>query len=60
MYEVGTSLGSYLLALGAAEPVLDKTPAKVVPVSTDRAEQLGRSPFRNDLSQAADSSSRKR
>ena len=32
LYDVGTSLGSYLLALGAAEPVNDDLPAEVVPV----------------------------
>ena len=32
LYDVGTSLGSYLLALGAAEPVVDETPARIVPL----------------------------
>jgi hypothetical protein len=31
LYDVGTSLGSYLLALGAAEPVMDESPAGIVP-----------------------------
>lgn len=31
IYEVGTSVGSYLLALGAAEPSCDEGPALVVP-----------------------------
>ena len=31
VYEVGNTLGSYLLAIGAAEPVADDTPAVVLP-----------------------------
>jgi hypothetical protein len=31
IYEVGTSVGSYLLAIGAAEPVEDEGPAISVP-----------------------------
>jgi hypothetical protein len=37
---VGTSLGSYLLALGAAEPVIDESPALITPLG----DQLARPP----------------
>jgi hypothetical protein len=37
---VGTSLGSYLLALGAAEPVIDESPALITPLD----DQLARPP----------------
>jgi hypothetical protein len=40
LYVVGTSLGSYLLALGAAEPVLDESPALITPLG----DQLTRPP----------------
>jgi hypothetical protein len=40
LYVVGTSLGSYLLAVGAAEPVIDDSPALITPLG----EQLGREP----------------
>jgi hypothetical protein len=39
LYEVGTSLGSYLLALGAAEPVNEDVPARVLPISQGRPEK---------------------
>ena len=39
LYVVGTSLGSYLLALGAAEPVNDETPARILPISQGRREK---------------------
>ena len=38
LYEVGTSLASYLLALGAAEPVNDEAPARILPISQGRRE----------------------
>jgi hypothetical protein len=38
MYDVGTSLGSYLLATGAAEPVIDQTPARILPIEEGRRE----------------------
>ena len=31
IYDVGTSVGSYLLAIGAAEPVSEEGPTAVVP-----------------------------
>jgi hypothetical protein len=31
LYDVGTATGSYLLAIGAAEPVLEEGPTLVVP-----------------------------
>jgi hypothetical protein len=31
LYEVGTAVGSYLLAVGAAEPVAEEGPALIVP-----------------------------
>lgn len=31
LYDVGTSTGSYLLAIGAAEPVVEEGPSLVVP-----------------------------
>jgi hypothetical protein len=37
LYDVGTSLGSYLLALGAAEPVIDETPARILPIGEARS-----------------------
>ena len=40
LYVVGTSLGSYLFAVGAAEPVIDDSPALITPLG----EQLGREP----------------
>jgi hypothetical protein len=39
VYVVGTTLGSYLLALGAAEPVLDESPALITPLSQQLARQ---------------------
>ena len=39
MYEVGTSLGSYLLATGAAEPLIDQTPARIVPIDEGRRQK---------------------
>ena len=32
VYDVGTSIGSYLLSEGWAEPVLDEAPALVIPL----------------------------
>lgn len=32
VYDVGTSIGSYLLSEGWAEPVVDESPALVVPL----------------------------
>jgi hypothetical protein len=40
LYVAGTSLGSYLLAVGAAEPVNDQSPALITPLG----EQLARAP----------------
>ena len=40
LYVVGTALGSYLLALGAAEPVIDESPALITPIG----ERLARPP----------------
>ena len=40
VYVVGTSLGSYLLAIGGAEPVADESPALLTPL----AEQMARPP----------------
>jgi hypothetical protein len=58
LYVVGTTLGSYLLALGAAEPVLDESPALITPLSQQMARQpreLKGSPFFPRLvAQAAD------
>jgi hypothetical protein len=31
LYEVGTAIGSYLLAIGAAEPVVEDGPTAIVP-----------------------------
>ena len=31
LYEVGTAIGSYLLAVGAAEPVVEEGPTLVIP-----------------------------
>ena len=39
MYDVGTSLGSYLLATGAAEPVIDQTPARIIPIDEGRRQK---------------------
>ena len=46
VYEVGTSLGSYLLAMGAAEPLADDS-TKLNPLasSPDSGEARGRPPF---------------
>lgn len=59
-YEVGTSIGSYLLAIGAAEPVLDDTPAPVVSVGTRRADAQRRASLTQPPSIATDTSARKR
>lgn len=32
VYDVGTSLGCYLLSVGSAEPVLDQSPALILPI----------------------------
>jgi hypothetical protein len=40
LYVVGPTLGCYLLALGAAEPVIDDTPALITPLD----QQMGRQP----------------
>lgn len=45
LYDVGTSLGSYLLALGAAEPVLEEVPGTSA---------------RDQIAEAADNPPRKR
>lgn len=39
VYDVGTSLGSYLLATGAAEPVIDQPPARVRPIADGRRQK---------------------
>jgi hypothetical protein len=39
VYVVGTSLGNYLLAMGAAEPVSDESPALLTPL-----QQMARPP----------------
>jgi hypothetical protein len=46
-YDVGTAVGSYLLALGAAVPVIDEAAAAVVrPDLTTRRDRRGVSPKR--------------
>jgi hypothetical protein len=40
VYEVGTSLGSYLLAIEAAEPAADKPPPPVAPLEPELLEEL--------------------
>ena len=60
VYDVGTSIGSYLLAIGAAEPVLDDTAAITLlpeqqmfgPVASGHCYQV-------PLSEAADRSRKK-
>ena len=32
VYDVGTALGSYLLSVGSAEPVLDQSSAMILPI----------------------------
>ena len=60
-YDVGTSIGSYLLAVGAAEPVQDDEPASVVPIcSFPPKEHRHRSTPTPRLTNAADSSFLKR
>jgi hypothetical protein len=71
VYEVGTLIGSYLLAMGAAEPVSDDTPymtlppekhlfhpIKVLPPDAGRAPRTER--FNDVLTTAADRPTRKR
>ena len=54
-YDMGTSLGSYLLALGAAEPVLDDSPPKIIPMKGEfRDEGRRSSSVREPLFEAAD------
>ena len=56
-YDVGTSLGSYLLALGAAEPLIDETTARILPMRTAGTKK---SSHRDTPAKAADRSSRRR
>ena len=53
VYDVGTSLGCYLLSVGAAEPVLDQSPALILPIEKQlfaiaparpKAQPLARAP----------------
>ena len=39
IYEIGTAVGSYLLAIGAAEPVAEEGPALVVPTVRWQAKE---------------------
>jgi hypothetical protein len=52
VYEVGTSVGSFLLSVGAAEPVLD--------AASDEAVTRGISPSLRPRHQAADAVRRRR
>jgi len=56
VYEVGTTLGSYLLSIGAAEPVDADSPAVVVPI-TDVVRMLKHA---KPVSEAADRPRHKR
>ena len=56
-YDLGTSLGSYLLALGAAEPLIDETPARILPMGTAGTKKLSN---RETPAKAAERSSRRR
>lgn len=40
LYDVGTSLACYLLAIGAAEPLADERPALVVPLENQLLQEL--------------------
>lgn len=64
VYAVGTSLGSYLLAMGAAEPVSDESPALLTPLQQQMAHApaaLKRSVgFTAILDRAADAPRRKK
>ena len=40
IYQVGTTLGNYLLAEGAATPVLDDEPGLVLPLNHPIAERI--------------------
>ena len=44
VYEVGTSLGSYLLAIGAAEPVADDIAAMILPPEQQMFGPVGHKP----------------
>src|SRR5438874_6474404 len=72
VYEVGTLMGSYLLVVGAAEPMADDTPYmklppekrlfhpnRVLPPDGRGAPQRAR-PFNEDLATAADRPTRRR
>lgn len=58
VYDVGTSLGSYLLALGAAEPVVDETPRSLPTAAGISAPRELSHP--SPPARAADRSSRRR
>ena len=60
VYDVGTALGSYLLALGAAEPVLAEPPAKIVPIGPETDQERRARTSSEPLFEAADSQPRKR
>ena len=60
LYDVGTSLGSYLLALGAAEPVLDEKAAKIVQITPTPGDERRATTSPEPLSEAADSKRPKR
>jgi hypothetical protein len=59
VYEVGTSLGSYLLSMGAAEPVTDQVGTVVIPFQKETLEDLQRS-ARDARDRAADRARRRR
>jgi hypothetical protein len=40
-YEVGTAIGSYLLALRAAVPIIDEPPADIVPLDVPNGPDGG-------------------
>lgn len=45
VYDVGTSIGCYLMAMQAAEPVLDEGPALVIPLDQQPLVPHGRISF---------------
>ena len=57
-YDVGTSLGSYLLATGAAEPVNDQPPVGTLPMDETRRRATSLTSF--SRSQSADRPARRR
>jgi hypothetical protein len=57
-YDVGTSMGSYLLAVGAAEPIIDEAPARIIPMRTNSTSK--KSSHRQAPAKAADRSIRRR